>query len=360
VHNTMEALWNGTDLEMGTDLSGVPYGRFFMGDTVAALVRRGVVDERLIDEKVKRILYVMGKTHKFDTRKQGQLATAAHFDTARRVAEEGIVLLKNDQLLPFGLSTVGSVAVIGANAGRLQSEGGGSSQVRTRYEVTALEGIRKIAGPGVRVSYSPGYVISRGAAADEGLIEEAVEAAKKAEVAVVVGGWTHGYGSYGWSDNAYDAEGTDKTDMTLPFGQDRLIAAVVKANPRTVVVLMGGGPADMTAWIDRAPAVVEAWYGGSEGGTALAEILFGLVNPSGKLPVTFPRRLSESPAHVLGEYPGDSVNVQYNDDVFVGYRYFDTWKVKPLFAFGHGLSYTSWRYSDLRVVAGPRHSATGR
>jgi len=359
VHSTVEALWNGTDLEMGTDLSlGVPYERFFLGDTVAALVRKGVIDERLVDEKVRRILYVMGKAHKFDTRKPGELATAAHFDTARRVAEEGTVLLKNANLLPLSLSGVSSVAVIGANAARLQSEGGGSSQVRTKYEVTALEGIKKIAGPGVRVSYSPGYVIARGAAADEGLIAEAVEAAKKAEVAVVVGGWTHGYGNYSWTDNAYDAEGTDKTDMNLPFGQDRLIQEVVKANPRTVVVLMGGGPVDMTAWVDQVPAVVEAWYGGSEGGAALAEILFGLVNPSGKLPVTFPRKLSESPAHVLGEYPGDSVNVQYNDDIFVGYRYFDTWKVRPQFAFGHGLSYTTWRYSDLRVVAGPGHGAT--
>ena len=359
VHNTVEALWNGTDVEMGTDLSlGVPYERFYLGDTVAVLVRKGVIDERLIDEKVRRILYVMGKVHKFDTRKPGELATAAHFDTARRVAEEGTVLLKNENLLPLRLSAVGSVAVIGANAARFQSEGGGSSQVRTKYEVTALEGIRKIAGAGVRVSYCPGYVIARGAGADEGLIAEAVEAAKKAEVAIVVGGWTHGYGNYSWTDNAYDAEGTDKTDMDLPFGQDRLIREVVKANPRTVVVLMGGGPADMTAWVDQTPAVLEAWYGGSEGGTALAEILFGLVNPSGKLPVTFPRKLSESPAHVLGEYPGDSVNVQYNDDIFVGYRYFDTWKVRPQYAFGHGLSYTSWRYSDLRVVAGPGHSAT--
>lgn len=358
VHNTMEALWNGTDLEMGTDLMGAPYNKFFLGDTVVTLVKKGLVDEQLIDEKVRRILYLMYKIHRFDARKAGAFSTKEHFATARKVAEEGIVLLKNNNVLPLSVPAVGSVAVIGANAVRMQSEGGGSSQVRTRYEVTPLEGIRKIAGPGVRVSYCTGYGVKRGAVADEALIDEAVQAAKKADVAIVVGGWTHGYNNYAWDDNAYDAEGTDKPDMNMPFGQDRLIQAVVKANPRTVVVLMGGGPVDMTAWIDEAPAVVQAWYPGSEGGNALAEILFGLVNPSGKLPMTFPRTLSESPAHALGQYPGDSVNVHYNDDIFVGYRYFDTWKVRPQFAFGHGLSYTSWGYSDLRVVAGPGHSAT--
>ena len=349
VHHTMEALWNGTDLEMGSDLVGMPYHKFFLGDTVVALVRRGVVDEALIDEKVRRILYVMYKIHKFDKRKPGAFSTKAHFATARKVAEEGIVLLKNTGLLPLSRTAVKSVAVIGASVVRLQSEGGGSSQVRTRYEVTPLAGIKTIAGGSVRVTYAPGYEIARNSIADQALIDSAVEAARKADVAVVVGGWTHGYGNYAWEDNAYDAEGVDKPDMTLPFGQDRLIKAVMQANPRTVVVLMGGGPVDMTAWVDKAPAVVEAWYPGSEGGTALAEILFGLVNPSGKLPVTFPKTLAESPVVTLGQFPGDSTTVEYDDDIFVGYRYFDTWKVRPQFAFGHGLSYTTFGYSNLGV-----------
>lgn len=355
VHHTVEALWNGTDLEMGSDLSGLPYNKFFLADTVVALVKKGIIDPQTIDDKVRRILYLMYKVHKFGNRKPGAFSTKAHFATARKVAEEGIVLLKNNSILPLDRSVVKTIAVIGANATRPQSEGGGSSQVRTRYEITPLRGIKRIAGDNIHVSFSPGYKIAKNAAADPALIDSAVAAAKNADIAIIVGGWTHGYNNYAWEDNAYDAEGVDKTDMTMPFGQDQLIAAVTKANPRTVVVLMGGGPVDMTRWINETPAILEAWYAGSEGGTALAEILFGAVNPSGKLPMTFPKTLAESPAHTLGQFPGDSTTVEYDDDIFVGYRYFDTWKVKPQFAFGHGLSYTTFGYSNFTVTT---HSQT--
>ncbi|GGA81847.1 glycosyl hydrolase [Puia dinghuensis] len=359
VHNTQEALWNGTDLEMGTDLMGRAYDKFFLGDTVISLVRKGMIDEKLVDEKVRRILYVMYRIHKFGGRKPGAFSTKDHFATARKVAEEGIVLLKNDHLLPLKASDIKKLAVIGANAVRLQSEGGGSSQVRTRYEITLLDGLKNLAGNAVDISYSPGYAIVKNAGIDQELIDSAVAAARRADVVVFAGGWTHGYNNYSWTDNAFDAEGTDKPDMTLPFGQDQLIAAVLKANPRTVVVMMGGGPVDMTAWVEKAPAVIQAWYPGSEGGNALAEILFGVVNPSGKLPMTFPRRLAESPAHALGQFPGDSVNVHYTDDIFVGYRYFDTWKIRPQFAFGHGLSYTTFGYSDMQVTAGKQGATVG-
>jgi len=350
VHHTAEALWNGTDLEMGSDLLGLPYNKFLLADTVVALVKKGVIDPQTIDDKVRRILYVMYKIHKFGNRKPGAFSTKAHFAIAQKVAEEGIVLLKNNSLLPLDASAIHSIAVIGANATRPQSEGGGSSQVRTRYEITPLEGIKRIAGDGIHLTYSPGYRIAKDATADRALIDSAVEAAKKADIAVIVGGWTHGYNNYAWDDNAYDAEGIDKTDMAMPFGQDSLIAAVVKANPRTVVVLVGGGPVDMTSWINETPAVLESWYAGSEGGDALAGILFGRVNPSGKLPMTFPKTLAESPVRALGQFPGDSTTVEYDDDIFVGYRYFDTWKVKPQFAFGHGLSYTTFQYSNLTVT----------
>lgn len=357
VHNTMEALWNGTDLEMGTDLMGKPYDKFFLGDTVISLVKKGVIDEKLVDEKVRRILYAMHRIHKFGGRKPGAFSTKEHFAIARKVAEEGIVLLKNDNILPLKASGIKKIAVIGVNAARLQSEGGGSSQVRTRYEITLLEGLKNLVGNAVDISYSPGYAIVKKAGFDQRLIDSAVAAARHADVVIFAGGWTHGYNNYSWTDNAYDAEGTDKPDMTLPFGQDRLIDAIVNANPNTVVVLMGGGPVDMTAWIGGVPAVIQAWYAGSEGGNALAKILFGIVNPSGKLPMTFPKHLAESPAHALGQYPGDSINVHYADDIFVGYRYFDTWKVRPQFAFGHGLSYTTFSYADMQVTAG-NQSAT--
>jgi beta-glucosidase len=358
VHNTMEALWNGTDLEMGTSFSNNEYHKFFLADTLIALAKKGLVSEKLVDEKVKRILYVMYKTHKFDKRPAGALASKQHFETARKVAEEGMILLKNENnTLPLNKTAIKSIAVIGVNAARLQSEGGGSSQVRTKYEITPLEGIRKISDNKINITYNRGYEITKNGTANQALIDSAVAAAKNADVVIVVGGWTHGYNKYAWTDNAYDAEGTDKPDMNMPFGQDELINAVMKANPRTVVVLMGGGPIDVSKWIDNAPAVIQAWYAGSEGGNALAGILFGEVNPSGKLPITFPKHLDESPAHVLGEYPGDTVTVHYNDDIFVGYRYFDTYKVAPQFAFGHGLSYTNFTYSGMNVTAGAQ-SAT--
>ncbi|RYD96110.1 MAG: glycosyl hydrolase, partial [Sphingobacteriales bacterium] len=150
---------------------------------------------------------------------------------------------------------------------------------------------------------------------------------------------------------AYDAEGVDKPNMNLPFGQDQLIEAVLKANPKTIIVLMGGGPVDMSAWADDAQGIIEGWYPGMEGGNALAKVIFGEVNPSGKLPMTFPAKLEDSPAHQLGDFPGKNGVANYNEDIYVGYRYFDTYKVTPRFAFGHGLSYTSFSYRDLKVNA---------
>ena len=358
VHNTLEAVWNGTDLEMGTDLGKVPYNKFFLADTVITLVKSGVVDEKVIDEKVKRILYVMYKTHKFDKRQAGAFSTPAHFATAKKVAEEGIVLLKNtNNILPLNKNTIKSVALIGANATKLQSLGGGSSQVRTRYEISPQAGINNMSAGKFTITTAEGYTVERDAKANKTLIDEAVKAASNADVAIVVGGWAHGYDFTKWADNAYDAESRDKPDMDMPFGQNELITAVIKANPKTIVVLMGGGAIDVSQWVDNAPAILQAWYPGSEGGNALAEILFGEVNPSGKLPVTFPKHLNESPAHVMGQYPGDGVTVHYMDDIYVGYRFFDTYKVAPQFAFGHGLSYSNFSYTNMSVTPGNQSAA---
>jgi beta-glucosidase len=356
VHFTREALLNGTDLEMGTDLGMKEprdYHKFIMGDTVISLVKSGQIPESVVDDKVRRILRVMYRTHMMDhSRKKGEYNTPAHQQTALKIAEEGIVLLKNDDhILPLDKSSIRSIAVIGVNAARPQAAGGGSSQIKAFYEITPLAGLKTLAGKDIRISYSPGYRIERGAQADEGLIKEAAAAAAAADVAIVVGGWTHGYNYKVWADNAYDAEGIDKPDMQMPFGQNELIQAVLKANPRTIVVLIGGGPIDMTRWVDQTKGILQAWYPGMEGGTALAKILFGRVDPSGKLPVTFPRKLEDCPAHKLGEFPGDGVSEKYNDDIYVGYRYYDTYHVQPLFAFGHGLSYTSFEYGNMKIVS---------
>ncbi|SFQ64747.1 glycoside hydrolase family 3 C-terminal domain-containing protein [Hymenobacter arizonensis] len=384
VHNTMEALRNGTDLEMGTDLmlmnksvdqtatastgAGTPapakplYDQFYFGDAALEAAKKDPTLVPLIDDKVRRILRVMYATNMLEgaKRQPGAYNTAAHQATARKVAEEGIVLLKNEaNFLPLK-KTVKTVAVIGANATRENAMGGGSGQVKAKYEISALQGLKNELGSQVTVTYAPGYTIARDQKADPALIAEAVAAAKAAEVVVYVGGSFHGYDYGKWSDNAYDAEGTDKPDLHLPFGQDELVQAVLKANPNTVVVLLGGGPIDVSPWAAQAKGILEAWYPGMEGGTALANILFGDVNPSGKLPVTFPVKLEDSPAHKLGEYPstpGNPLKQTYKDDIFVGYRYYDTYKVAPQFAFGHGLSYTTFKYDQLSVTPGTK-SAT--
>ncbi len=363
VHNTMEALQNGTDLEMGTDLvlsrnkvsqTGVGkaaktvYDRFFLANPALELFQNGTVPVSLLDDKVRRILRVMFKSSTFNKTSPGEYGSDTHIAVAKKVAEESIVLLKNEKnILPLNAATIKSIAVIGNNAVRKQSMGGGSSQVKALYEITPLEGLKNIAG---NITYTEGYNTFRNATANDSLINEAVTAAKKSDVAILVCGWTHGYDYNKWSDNAFDAEGADKPDMKMPFGQDELIKAVVKANPNTIVILIGGGPVDMTQWIGNTKAIVEAWYGGMEGGTALAEVIFGKINPSGKLPITFPKVLEDVPAHKLGDFPGKNGVVIYKEDIFVGYRYYDTYKVEPQFAFGHGLSYTDFSYKNLKLI----------
>jgi len=365
VHSTTEALLNGTDLEMGTDLvlnsntvsqtavGGLPipktvYDRFFLADSAIYLVNSGKIPIAVIDDKVKRILRVMFKSSVFGKSSPGEYGSANHIAVAKKVAQESIVLLKNEgNILPLKMGNIKSIAVIGANASRENSMGGGSSQVRALYEITPLQGLKNIA-PDVVINYAQGYTIERKSVPTAAMINDAVEAAKKSDVVIFVGGWTHGYDYSKWDDNAYDAEGTDKPDMKMPFGQDELIKAVIKANPKTIIVLVGGGPVDMTAWVADTKGIVSAWYGGMEGGNALAEVIFGKVNPSGKLTVSFPKVLEDVPAHKLGDFPGKNGVAVYRDDIFVGYRYYDTYKVVPQFEFGFGLSYTSFAYKNLK------------
>lgn len=354
IHSTNEALLGGADLEMGSDIGkpALSFSNFYFADPALKMVKSGDVTESVIDDKVRRILRVMFKTNMINaTRNPGELATAAHAEVARKVAEEGIILLKNKgNILPLEKATLKSIAVIGANANRENALGGGSSQVRPKYEVTPLEGLRACVVNNTSLRFSQGYAIAENASADQALIADAVENAKSAQIAIVFGGWTHGYDYSKWSDNAFDAEGADKPNMTMPFGQNELISAVIQANPNTIVVLFGGGAIDISKWEGKAKAVLQVGYPGQEGGNALASVLFGDVNPSGKLTYSWPKTLADAPAHKLGEYPGDSVNIHYKDDIFVGYRYFDKYKVKPQFAFGHGLSYSKFNYGKLSTM----------
>jgi beta-glucosidase len=341
-HDTREAALNGLDLEMGTERK---YDNFYLARPYRDLVMRGMLPMSTLEDKVRRNLRVMFETKTFDDggagRAAGSLGTEAHHLAARRIAEESMVLLKNDgELLPLAPDALRTIAVIGENATRRHAHAGGSSEIKAPYEVTPLEGITARLGGRVNVISVRGYRTD--GMADPALLAEAVAAAKRADVAVVVGGLNH--------DLFVESESTDRKDLGLPGGQAELIARVAAANPRTVVVLVSGAPVRMDPWLPEIRSVVQAWYAGMEGGNALARILFGDVSPSGKLPCTFPRRLEDSPAHALGAYPGKNGVVRYDEGMLVGYRWFDTKDIEPLFPFGHGLSYTKFAYSNLAVT----------
>jgi beta-glucosidase len=343
-HDTDEAVRNGLDLEMGTN--GVPYKDYYLADPFLEGLRSNKYPASLLDDKVRRNLRVMITTHVFDTRAPGSLNTAAHQMAARKISEDGIVLLKNEgNALPLDTKKIHTLAVIGENATRKQAHAGESSAIKAFYEITPLEGIVSRCASDVNVIFSPGYRAGAKGAEAEDLMDRAVKAAAQADVVVIVGGLNHVEG--------FDSEGADRKDLKLPFGQDDLIRRVMLANPHTVVVLVSGSPVEMGGWIDQVPAVVEAWYGGMEGGNALARVLFGDVNPSGKLPCTFPKRLEDTPADTgPSDYPGVNGQVKYDEGLLVGYRYYDTKNVEPLFPFGYGLSYTTFEYSNAKVTPG--------
>lgn len=349
VHDTKQAVMNGLDLEMGTE--GVGYDDYYLAKPYRDGLRSGEFPLSGLDEKVRRNLRVMIGTRVFDAgRKTGSLNTAAHQAVARRVAEEGIVLLKNEnQTLPLDATKLKTIAVIGENATRPHSRSEDSSSIKALYEITPLDGIVKRAGKQVNVIYSLGYQKNGGT----DLAERAVAAAKAADVVIYVGGLNR--------ETGFDCENVDRPDMKLPYGQDELIRKIVAANPKTVVVLEGT-IVEMDSWLGTVPALLQAWYPGMEGGNALAKVIFGDVNPSGKLPATFPKRLSDSPAHAFGAsgYPGVNGTVTYAEGLLVGYRWFDTKKIEPQFPFGFGLSYTVFKYSDLELVEGGDGTVTAR
>ena len=346
-HNTRECALNGLDLEMGTSSDkqnyyDINYDDYYLAHPYLDGLEKGEYPIAGLDDKVRRNLRVMIATHVLDGgRKTGSLNTAAHQAVARRVAEEGVVLLKNERdLLPLDAGKIKSIVIIGENAVRLHCRWGGSSAVLPPFEITPLQGILNRAGKDVNITFSEGYQENN---VGTDLAERAVAAAKSADVVIYVGGLNHDF----------DAEGGDRKDLKLPYGQHELIQKIVAANPHTIVVLEGT-VVEMGLWLDQIPAVLEAWYPGMEGGNALARILFGDVNPSGKLPVTFPKHLSDIPVSAFGTdaYPGTNGTVTYSEGLLVGYRWYDTKNIEPLFPFGFGLSYTKFKYSDLKLLPG--------
>jgi|CXWL01.1.fsa_nt_gi beta-glucosidase len=345
-HNTIEAAKNGLDLEM------MPMGgtkdSYYMGQPLLDSIKAGKLDAKLIDDKVRRILYVMlklniiGKSEPDTIGMAAKLGTAERAKTALKIAEESVVLLKNEQVLPLNLQHIKTLAVIGDNATRKHAHGGGSPIIKAKYEITPLEGLQSRLGSSVKINFVPGYSVSTDLKiVDQALINEAVKTASSSDAVIIFGGLNH--------EPGLDCEGTDKPDIKLPYGQDELIKAVLKVNPNTVVVMIAGSPVDMGAWIADAKGLLFTSYLGMETGTALAEIITGDINPSGKMTYTLPIKLEDNPTYVLGEYPGENGIVHYNDDIYVGYRYYDTKNIEPLFPFGFGLSYTSFTYGNYEV-----------
>jgi len=347
-HSTVAAANHGLDLEMG---SRPPYNTYYFADKLLDSVKAGKVSIKVIDEKVHRVVWVLMHTDMSDNLPAGSLNTPGHSKTVYDIASESIVLLKNDKnLLPLNLSGIKSISVIGDNATHSFHSGGFGAGVKARYEVTALQGLQNRLGKSVELKYAQGYSAvyqpygknqrTETAKADPALIAEAVAAAKSTDMAILfVGG-----------NRDYESESRDRKTLDLPFSEQVLVDSITAVNPNTIVVVVGGAPYDIGKIKKNNHTIVWSWYNGSENGNALADVLLGKINPSGKLPFTFPASLKDSPAIALGAYPGQDLNEEYKEGILVGYRWFDTKKIEPLYCFGYGLSYTSFKYSGLAVV----------
>jgi beta-glucosidase len=350
-HSTVKAALAGLDLEMGTEIKD--YNEWYFANPLVKAVREGKVPASVVDEKVANILRVMIKTKMLDekNRSKGSMNTPAHRKAAYQSAVEAIVLLQNrNNVLPVDFTRVKSIAVIGDNATRKHCSGGLSSEIKALYEITPLEAIHKKFGSNAKISFVQGYEkqskfvegSNKGQSdtkkIDWKLIDEAVEAAKHADVAVIFCGLNHDF----------DTESFDRQDMKLPYGQETLIREVARVNPKTVVVIIAGSPLELAGITERAPAILWSWFGGMEAGNAVADVISGKADPSGKLPFTIPVALEQSPAHALGNFPGRDLKVNYEEDILVGYRWFDTKNITPQFPFGFGLSYTSFELSGLK------------
>jgi len=356
VHDTNESIFNGLDMEFGTWTDGLTfsgsnsYDNYYLALPYLNKLRSGEVTDKELNDKVRRILRMIFRTNMSKDRPWGSFASEEHAKAGRKIAEEGIVLLQNkNNLLPIDTEKTKRILVVGENAIKMMTVGGGSSSLKARYETSPLDGIKKRAGNNIEIVYERGYIgdisneyngvttgqnISDNRSANE-MITEACNKAKGADVVLFIGGLN--------KNKNQDSEGHDRKSMDLPYNQDMVITELVKVNPNVAVIIISGNAVSMP-WVNEVPAIIEAWYNGSEAGNALASILFGDANPSGKLPFTFPVKLNDNGAHAIGEYPGDGKDVTYKEDIFVGYRWHDIKKIKPLFGFGHGLSYTMFSY----------------
>lgn len=383
VHNTDEAVLNGVDMEFGSWTDGLSWGEsnaydhYFMANPYMKGIQEGKYSEEQLNDKVRRVLRTFYRTTMNKDKGYGFLCSDEHYAAAKRIAEEGIVLLQNNTLkdggtvLPINTKKVRKVLIVGENALKMMTVGGGSSSLKVQKEITPFDGLKaRLEQDGVQVTYQRGYVgdvsneyngvktgqdLSESRTAEQ-LIADAVEAAKQADCVIFIGGLNKA--------DYQDAEGHDRKDFNLPYGQNEVVEAIAKANNHMVYVNISGNAAHLS-FIKQVPAIVQGWYNGSEAGEALASVLCGDANPSGKMPFTWNDKLEDYAAHALGTYPGtwrdnkEIIDEEYAEGVFVGYRWNDLKKIKPVFAFGHGLSYTTFQLSNLSLSA-PTMTADGQ
>jgi beta-glucosidase len=363
-HDTREAALNGLDIEMGSFTNGLTseseytYDHYYLANPYLQMLKSGEVPMSTIDDKARRILRLIFRTSMNETGSFGRMGNQEHYDVCRAIGDEAVVLLKNQpavkkgaKLLPIDADKYDRIVVVGDNAVRRLNEGGGSSELKAKIMISPLQALKEKYGD--KVTFVQGYAAGKAMYEVEEVIpeeqveklrKEAVDAVKSTDLVLYFGGL---------NKNAYqDCESTDRREYGLPFGQPELIEQLAAKCPNLVVVLLSGNAVEMP-WIDKVPAALQGWYLGSMGGYALADVLSGDANPSGKLPFSFPKKLADNGAHSFGEisYPGDSIREEYREDVLVGYRWHDTKKIPALFPFGHGLSYTSFTYGKPSLSA---------
>ncbi|WP_298422691.1 glycoside hydrolase family 3 C-terminal domain-containing protein [uncultured Kordia sp.] len=355
-HDTKKAALNGLDLEMGTGTDGLGtttanhYDQYYLASPFLKALKNGEIAESVVDDKVRRILRLMYRTNMSSNRPLGRANNVEHHEVARKVATEGIVLLKNDNnFFPIKDDKNITIAVIGENATRSMTAGGGSSELKPKFEISPLEGL-KARYKNAKIIHSMGFA-SGASVYDEilpspydadSLKIEAIKTAKKADIVLFVGGLS--------KSHLQDCEGDDRRQYELPFGQEELINEIKKVNKNIGFVLITGNAVDMP-WLDKVDGVIQTWYLGSMAGHAIADVISGDVNPSGKLPFSFPKKLTDNGAHSFGasSYPGVNLTQEYKEDILVGYRWHDTKKIDPLYAFGYGMSYTDFNIKNVAV-----------
>lgn len=370
VHDTETAVTGGLDMEFGSWTDGLAdgvsnaYDNYWLANPYLNGIKSGKFSDKELNDKVRRVLRLTFRTAMNRNRPWGSMVSDEHKAACRKIGGEGIVLLQNKgNLLPINPDKVKKIAVVGENAIKMMTVGGGSSSLKAAYEITPLEGIKKRFGKDFEITYSRGYVGDtlgeyNGVKTNQDLREfrspaeltaEAVNAARNADIVLFFGGLNKA--------DHNDAEGSDRLSMELPYGQDDLIKKLAEANKNLVVVNISGTGVAMP-WADKVASILQAWYLGNETGNTIADVLSGDVNPSGKLPYTYYADLMQCGAHKMGEYPGtpakdkfgnDIFDMPYNEGIYVGYRFIDKNKLKPTFPFGHGLSYTTFQYGKASI-----------